>query len=163
MERWRWMPEDLGSVYVWNNSPEFMLYVVKDGKTIYSDKTLVGTSKYATPVFDADMTSIIFNPDWVAPETVLVENLLPPLPRRKLLDPQGSQTVGKLQRQADRPAQHRLGPVEHQGFHLYSEERARQRAREGEILVPKQAHRLHARHASLSEEILRQAGARDRT
>ena len=79
MERWRWLPEDLGSVYVWNNSPEFMLYVVKDSKTIYADKTLVGTSKYATPVFDADMTSIIFNPDWIAPETVLVENLLPPL------------------------------------------------------------------------------------
>jgi len=79
MERWRWLPEDLGSVYVWNNSPEFMLYVVKDSKTIYADKTLVGTSKYATPVFDADMTSIIFNPDWIAPETVLVENLLLPL------------------------------------------------------------------------------------
>lgn len=79
MERWRWMPENLGSIYVWNNSPEFMLYVVKDGKTIYADRTLVGTSKYATPVFDADMTSIIFNPDWIAPETVLVENLLPPL------------------------------------------------------------------------------------
>ena len=79
MERWRWLPEDLGSVYVWNNSPEFMLYVVKDGKTIYADRTRVGTSKYATPVFDADMTSIIFNPDWIAPETVLVENLLLPL------------------------------------------------------------------------------------
>ena len=39
MERWRWMPEDLGSVYVWNNSPEFMLYVMKDGKPIYADKT----------------------------------------------------------------------------------------------------------------------------
>jgi L,D-transpeptidase YcbB len=63
MERWRWMPEDLGSVYVWNNSPEFMLYDVKDDETIYADKTLVDTSKYATPVFDADMTSIIFNPD----------------------------------------------------------------------------------------------------
>ena len=79
MERWRWMPEDLGSIYVWNNSPEFMLYVVKDGKMIYADKTLVGTSAYATPIFDADMTSIIFNPDWVAPETVVTENLLPPL------------------------------------------------------------------------------------
>jgi murein L,D-transpeptidase YcbB/YkuD len=79
MERWRWMPEDLGSIYVWNNSPEFMLYIVKDGKTIYADKTLVGTSAYATPIFDADMTSIIFNPDWVAPETVVTENLLPPL------------------------------------------------------------------------------------
>jgi len=79
MERWRWMPEDLGPVYVWNNSPEFMLYVVKDGKTIYADKTLVGTIGYATPVFTADMTNIIFNPDWIAPETVVTENLLPAL------------------------------------------------------------------------------------
>jgi murein L,D-transpeptidase YcbB/YkuD len=79
MERWRWMPEDLGPVYVWNNSPEFMLYVVKDGKKIYADKTLVGTIGYATPVFTADMTNIIFNPSWNAPETVVTENLLPPL------------------------------------------------------------------------------------
>jgi murein L,D-transpeptidase YcbB/YkuD len=79
MERWRWMPEDLGPVYVWNNSPEFMLYVVKDGKTIYADKTLVGTIGYATPVFTADMTTVVFNPDWIAPETVVTENLLPPL------------------------------------------------------------------------------------
>ena len=82
MERWRWMPEDLGAVYVWNNSPEFMLYVVKDGKTIYSDKTLVGTIGYATPVFSADMETIVFNPDWIAPETVLLENLLPPLRKK---------------------------------------------------------------------------------
>lgn len=79
MERWRWMPEDLGRLYVWNNSPEFMLYVVKDGKTIYADRTLVGTLNYATPVFSADLTTIVFNPDWNAPETVLTENLLPPL------------------------------------------------------------------------------------
>ncbi len=79
MERWRWMPEDLGSVYVWNNSPEFMLYVVKDGKPIYADRTLVGTLAYATPVFTADMKTVVFNPDWNAPETVVTENLLPPL------------------------------------------------------------------------------------
>jgi L,D-transpeptidase YcbB len=79
MERWRWMPEDLGGVYVWNNAPEFMLYVVKNGKTIYADKTLVGTIGYATPVFTADMKTIVFNPDWVAPTTVVTENLLPPL------------------------------------------------------------------------------------
>ncbi len=79
MERWRWMPEDLGQVYVWNNSPEFMLYVVKDGKRIYADKTLVGTSAYATPVFSADLKTVVFNPDWVAPPTVVTENLLSPL------------------------------------------------------------------------------------
>ncbi len=79
MERWRWMPEDLGDFYVWNNSPEFMLYVVKDGKAIFADKTLVGTSAYATPVFTADLKTIVFNPDWIAPPTVVTENLLPPL------------------------------------------------------------------------------------
>lgn len=79
MERWRWMPEELGSLYVWNNSPEFMLYVVKDGKPIFADKTLVGTIGYATPVFTSPMTTIVFNPDWVAPETVVKENIWPPL------------------------------------------------------------------------------------
>src|SRR4029077_686076 len=79
MERWRWMPEDLGHVYVLNNSPEFMLYVFKDGKRIYADKTLVGTSAYATPVFSADLKTVVFNPDGVAPPTVVTENLLPPL------------------------------------------------------------------------------------
>jgi murein L,D-transpeptidase YcbB/YkuD len=82
MERWRWMPEDLGSIYVLNNSAAFMLYVVKDGKTIFADKTLVGTIGYATPVFTAPMTTIVFNPDWNAPETVVKENILPALQRK---------------------------------------------------------------------------------
>ena len=82
MERWRWMPEDLGSVYVWNNSPEFMLYVIKDGKPIYADKTLVGTINYATPVFTADLKTVVFNPDWIAPETVVKENVWPHLRQR---------------------------------------------------------------------------------
>ena len=59
-----------------------MLYVVKDDKTIYADKTLVGTIGYATPVFTADMKTIVFNPDWNAPETVVKENILPPLQQR---------------------------------------------------------------------------------
>jgi murein L,D-transpeptidase YcbB/YkuD len=82
MERWRWLPENLGTIYVWNNSPEFKLYVVKDGKAIFGDKTLVGTIGYATPVFTSPMTTIVFNPDWVAPETVVKENIWPPLQRK---------------------------------------------------------------------------------
>ncbi len=82
MERWRWMPEDLGALYVWSNTPEFKLYLVKDGKTIFADKTLVGTIGYATPIFSADMATIVFNPDWIAPPTVLLEKLLPPLRRK---------------------------------------------------------------------------------
>jgi murein L,D-transpeptidase YcbB/YkuD len=79
MERWRWMPEALGRVYVWSNTPAFMLYVVKDGGTIYTDKTQVGTIGYATPVLSAHMTTVVFNPEWIAPPTVLRENLAPAL------------------------------------------------------------------------------------
>ncbi len=82
MERWRWLPEDLGPLYVWLNTPEFMLYLVKDGKTIFSDKTLVGTIGNPTPVFSADMDTIVFNPDWIAPPSVLDEKLLPALRRK---------------------------------------------------------------------------------
>jgi L,D-transpeptidase YcbB len=79
MERWRWMPADLGTLYVWSNTPEFMLYVVKDGKAIFADKTQVGTATDPTPVFSANMTTIVFNPEWTAPASVLVKSLLPRL------------------------------------------------------------------------------------
>ena len=61
------MPADLGTVYVQDNVPEFMLYVVKNGKTIHSDKIAVGELRYATPIFSADMKTIVFNPEWTAP------------------------------------------------------------------------------------------------
>ena len=79
MERWRWMPEDLGSLYVWLNVPSFMVRVVKDGKSVYSDKIVVGELKYATPMFSADLKSVVFNPEWTVPPTIVRENLLPQL------------------------------------------------------------------------------------
>ena len=56
-----------------------MLYVVKDGKVIHSDKIVVGLLRYATPVFSADLQSIVFNPEWTVPPTIVRENLLPNL------------------------------------------------------------------------------------
>ena len=82
MERWRWMPEELGPFYVWLNTPSFMLYVVKDGETVFEDKTLVGTIGNPTPVFSAGMKTVVFNPDWIAPPTVLKEKFWPALKRK---------------------------------------------------------------------------------
>ncbi len=79
MERWRWMPEDLGSIYLWLNVPAFTVYLYKDGKQIYSDKIVVGELKYATPMFSADLKSVVFNPEWTVPPTIVRENLLPSL------------------------------------------------------------------------------------
>jgi len=79
MERWRWMPKSLGSLYVWLNVPEFMMYVVKDNEIIHSEKIVVGERAYATPIFSANMSSIVFNPEWTVPPTIVREDLLPKL------------------------------------------------------------------------------------
>jgi murein L,D-transpeptidase YcbB/YkuD len=79
MERWRWMPQDLGTLYVWLNVPEYMVYIVKNGKTIHTEKIVVGKPVYATPVFSADLKSIVFNPEWTVPSTIIREDLLPRL------------------------------------------------------------------------------------
>jgi murein L,D-transpeptidase YcbB/YkuD len=79
MERWRWMPADLGAYHVEDNIPEFVGRVFKNGKVVYATKVVVGLPKYATPVFSADMRSIVFNPDWTVPETIINEDLTPAL------------------------------------------------------------------------------------
>jgi len=79
MERWRWMPPELGSYYVWDNIPAFTARVMKNGKSIYVEKVVVGQLKYATPIFSAHMRSIAFNPEWIVPETIKLEDLQPSL------------------------------------------------------------------------------------
>jgi len=79
MERWRWMPADLGAYHVQDNIPEFIGRVVKNGKPVYATKVVVGLPKYATPIFSADMRSIVFNPSWTVPETIVLEDLQPAL------------------------------------------------------------------------------------
>ena len=79
MERWRWMPAELGSYYVWNNIPSFVTRVMKNGKSIYVEKVIVGQVKYATPLFSASLRSIEFNPDWTVPDTIKFEDLAPRL------------------------------------------------------------------------------------
>ena len=82
MERWRWMPAELGSYHVWNNIPAFTVRVVKHGQSIYAERTVVGQVKYPTPVFSAQMRSIVFSPKWVVPDTIKLEDLHPRLRQR---------------------------------------------------------------------------------
>jgi murein L,D-transpeptidase YcbB/YkuD len=42
MERWRWMPEDLGDFYVWDSVPEQMTSVYDQGKQVLAEKIVVG-------------------------------------------------------------------------------------------------------------------------
>jgi len=79
MQRWRWMPETLGASYVWLNIPEFMVHVVKDGKTVESEKAVVGAPNSPTPILSADLKSIVFNPERTVPLSVIRQDVLPAL------------------------------------------------------------------------------------
>lgn len=79
MERWRWMPEDLGHIYVWNNIPEFYTRVVKKGEVVFKEKIIVGMPEWATPVFSAEMQFVTFNPSWGMPDGIKARELAPRL------------------------------------------------------------------------------------
>jgi len=79
MERWRWLPADLGELYVWNNVPEFLTRVVRRGETIHSDRIVAGQPDWATPAFSADMKTIVFHPSWGVPDGIKRKELWPRL------------------------------------------------------------------------------------
>ena len=79
MERWRWMPPELGSFYVWDNIPEQMTYVYDNGKAVLSEKIVVGKLSTPTPIFSADMQFVIFHPSWGVPPGMKQNELAPKL------------------------------------------------------------------------------------
>jgi len=81
MERWRWMPDDLGAIHVWDSVTEQMTKVVKDGKVLFHEKIVVGKVSTPTPSFSADMQFIIFHPSWGVPDGIKMNELAPLLRR----------------------------------------------------------------------------------
>jgi L,D-transpeptidase YcbB len=77
MERWRWLPEDLGKLYVWDNVPEFMTRVVKNGRTIHQAKIIVGKPETQTVMFSANMRYVVFGPEWGVPDSIKIKEILP--------------------------------------------------------------------------------------
>lgn len=81
MEQWRWMPADLGQLYVQVNLPEFVLRVVKNGEVIHTERIVAGEIGKQTPIFSRPMKKIVFRPKWRVPESIKVRELWPSMVR----------------------------------------------------------------------------------
>lgn len=77
MERWRWMPEELGRFYVWDNVPEFTTRVVKNGRLVHQAKIIVGKPDTQTVMFSANMRYVVFGPEWGVPDSIKIKEILP--------------------------------------------------------------------------------------
>ena len=75
MERWRWMPRDLGQRYIVSNVPEYLTRVVHDGTVIATHKAVVGKPSTPTPQLNPMATGIIVNPTWTLPRSIINEGI----------------------------------------------------------------------------------------
>lgn len=77
MERWRWLPRDLGSYHVHVNVPEFTVRIMDAGKVSHQTRVVVGRPANPTPIFSDEMEYIVVNPYWNVPYSIAKKELLP--------------------------------------------------------------------------------------
>ncbi|HEX9108009.1 MAG TPA: L,D-transpeptidase family protein, partial [Longimicrobiales bacterium] len=77
MDRWRWLPRDLGSLYVMVNLPAFKVDVMQGDSAVMEQKVVVGKPGWNTPVFADRMVQLIVNPYWNVPKSIVAEELGP--------------------------------------------------------------------------------------
>lgn len=79
MERWRWMPRDLGARRIEVNIPEYTLRVVEEGRLVHTARVVVGKPGTPTPIFSETMEYVVVNPSWSVPQSILRKEFLPKL------------------------------------------------------------------------------------
>ncbi|HUF50887.1 MAG TPA: L,D-transpeptidase family protein [Longimicrobiales bacterium] len=81
LDRWRWLPRELGDLFVLVNIAGFELEVVENNRTIEAMNVVVGKIGNETPVFADTMEHVVVNPYWNVPTSILKEEILPAIAR----------------------------------------------------------------------------------
>jgi murein L,D-transpeptidase YcbB/YkuD len=77
MERWRWIPRELGRTHVILNIPDYHLRVFNNGSQLWMTRVVVGKPTQATPLLTETMKYITVNPTWNVPQSIIYNELLP--------------------------------------------------------------------------------------
>jgi L,D-transpeptidase YcbB len=84
LERWRWIPRDLGFRYILVNIADYSLAVVENQATVLEMRVVVGKAYRRTPVFSEKMKYLVLNPFWNIPIKIAVEDKLPVIRKNPL-------------------------------------------------------------------------------
>jgi L,D-transpeptidase YcbB len=77
LERWRWMPQELGERYFLVNIPAFSVELWEEGEKLRELRAIVGRAYRATPVFSSTMTYLVLAPHWHVPPGIAQNDQLP--------------------------------------------------------------------------------------
>ena len=81
LERWRWLPRDLGEPYIMVNTAGFLLDVVEDGRSVLEMRVVVGKPYTKSPTFSGVMTYLVLAPYWNVPQSIVVKEIVPRMRR----------------------------------------------------------------------------------
>jgi len=81
LERWRWLPKDLGRRHITVNIAAFELDVVNEDSVVLSMRVVVGRPFNRTPVLSDTMRYLVLNPYWHVPRNIAVTEVLPKVRR----------------------------------------------------------------------------------
>ena len=81
MERWRWMPENLGEHHYMVNLASFELNEVQNHDIIDRMDVVVGAVATQTPEFSDELEYVEINPTWTVPYSIATGEMLPKLRR----------------------------------------------------------------------------------
>jgi murein L,D-transpeptidase YcbB/YkuD len=73
MDRWRWLPRDLGEKYIIVNVPSYYATLVENGVTRWKTRAVAGAIKTPTPQLNATAVGVILNPWWEVPKSITGE------------------------------------------------------------------------------------------
>jgi murein L,D-transpeptidase YcbB/YkuD len=77
LERWRWLPADLGQRHIRVNVADFSVEAWEGGRVVLDMKALVGLPSRATPMLSGTITHMVLAPYWHMPARIAAMDKLP--------------------------------------------------------------------------------------
>ncbi|MCP5082528.1 MAG: L,D-transpeptidase family protein [Alphaproteobacteria bacterium] len=79
MERMRWLTRNLGQRHIFVNQAAYMAEMMDNGRKIHQMRVIVGKPKHPTPMFSDEMETVVFNPYWNVPRSIIGAEYMPRL------------------------------------------------------------------------------------
>jgi len=74
IERWRWLPRDLGEIYLLVNVPAFEVRLMRGARVVRTYRGIVGKrGATATPQLAEKVEAVVFNPTWTIPQSIIAK------------------------------------------------------------------------------------------
>ncbi len=77
LERWRWLPHDLGARHIIVNIAGFKLEVIENGREVLQMRVITGQRYRRTPVFSGEISYLVLSPYWHVPTSIATKDKLP--------------------------------------------------------------------------------------